>query len=174
MEAVVVPLTKSKNKNPFTADQVVKATRTFATERDSVHVGDEFRGNDPVVERNWTAFVDAGTLPREMPNFWDEVPVPPSPSPADVGIAIGTSPLAHVEPHRLVRATSSFWFDQGFAPGSVGEKSGRPSGFGWGIQIGQLLEITHPVVRQHPEAFVFPERPVTLEEVKRLSNEEVN
>jgi hypothetical protein len=167
-----VPLTKSKNKCPFAPDQIVKATKTFATERDIVHVGDEYRGGDPVVQRNWSAFIDAKTLPREMPGFWESVPVPDAAKPE--GIEIRTSPLAGVPQHRLVRATSSFWFDGGYAPGSPGAKSGKPSGRGWGIDIGQLMEISNPVVRAHPEAFEWPARPVTLADVDRLTREEVS
>jgi hypothetical protein len=158
-------LSKSK-KNPFGPTQAVKATRTFAWSGGVVHAGDLYRGGDPTVEKNWSAFVDAETLPSEMPNMWDELPPPPDHR--DATIQIGTSPLAHVSPERLVRARASFYFDAGWAPGSAGEKSGKPSGFGSAIALGQLVEISNPVVRANPGAFVFPEREVTLADVERL------
>jgi hypothetical protein len=104
-----------------------------------------------------------------MPNFWNELPAPPKHG--DSTIQIGTSSLAHVSPERLVRARASFWFDGGFAPGSPGAKTGKPSGFGWGISIGQLCEISNPVVRAHPEHFEFPRRDVTLADVERLTSD---
>jgi hypothetical protein len=76
-----------------------------------------------------------------------------------------------VPPERLVRATASFWVDAGWAPGSPGEKSGKPTGRGWGIQTGQLVEVTNPVVAQHPECFEFVRRTVTLADVERITRE---
>jgi hypothetical protein len=162
---------KSKKRNPFDPSQPVKATRTFAWSGGVVHAGDLHRGGDLIVERNWTAFVDAGTLDSELPNMWNELPPPPDH--LDSAIQIGTSPLAHVAPERLVRARSSFYFDAGHAPGSPGAESGKPSGFGTAIAIGQLVEISAPVVRAHPEHFEFPTRQCTLADIERLTREEV-
>jgi hypothetical protein len=166
----MAPTLSRNKKNPFAPDQAVKATKTFGWEGGVVHAGDLYRGGDQTVEKNRSAFVDADTLPSEMPNMWDELPAPPDHR--DSTIQIGTNSLAHVSPERLVRARASFYFDAGWAPGSAGEKSGKPSGFGSAIAIGQLVEVSHPAVRANPGAFVFPEREVRPEDVERLTREE--
>ena len=162
--------TIKKSKCPFASDQVVVAVKTFATERGVVHVGDKFRGGDPVVLESWTAFVDGDTLPNEMPNFWtDLVPDPP-----DHSIPVPPNPLADVPPHRLVRATANFWWDAGWAPGSEGATRfpNRPTSRGWGIQAGTLVEITHPAVQASPQHFEFPRRDVTLADIERALAED--
>ena len=164
-----MPKTLKRNKCPFTAEQRVRAWQSFATEAGTIRAGDVLRGDDPVVLEHWRWFESVDTPTAEAKNFWSELPAPPDHR--EPGIEIGTSSLAHVPAERLVRAVSAFWFDQGWSPGSPGEKSGRPSGFGWGIQIGQLFEISNPVVKANPSAFVWPERPVTLADVERITSE---
>jgi hypothetical protein len=158
-----------KKKPKFRPDQIVVATRTFATADAVVHVGEKYRGGDPLVVANHTAFIDGNTLPSERPNFWNEMPPPPE---HEDSIRVGKSAVADVPPDRLVRSRASFWFDAGFAPGSQGEKSGKISGFGTSISIGQLVDISSPVVRQHPQHFEWPRRDVTLADVERLTSED--
>jgi hypothetical protein len=69
--------TLRKDKNPFAPDQIVMATKTLAYEGGVIHAGEKYRGSDPAVEANWTAFVDADTLPHELPNMWASMPSPP-------------------------------------------------------------------------------------------------
>jgi hypothetical protein len=85
----MAPTLSRNKKNPFAHDQAVKATKTFAWSGGVVHAGDLYRGGDPTVEANWSAFVDAETLPSEMPNMWDSVPVPDH---RDATIQIGNQP----------------------------------------------------------------------------------
>jgi hypothetical protein len=164
-------LSKSKTKCPYGPDDVVRAVRTFATARGVVRKGERYRGDDPIVLEAWSAFVPGETLDSELENLWHSLPEPPDHR--DSQIQIGTSPLANVPPERLVRSRASFYTDAGHAPGSPGEQSGRPSGYGTAIAVGQLVSIDHPVVRSNPSAFVFPEREVTLADVERLTREEV-
>ena len=63
------------------------------------------------------------------------------------------------------RSTSGYG---GFAPGSPGAKSGRPSGYGSAVRIGQVFDVLTPIVRQHPEWFRWVERDVTLADLDRL------
>jgi hypothetical protein len=156
----------SKSKNPFRPDQVVKATKTFATDKHIVHVGEEYRGNDPIVVENWSAFVDAGTLDREMPNFWDTVPVPPDHR-SPVQVQEQTIPV-----HRQVRSRVDMYWDGGYAPDSPGAKTGRPSGFGTALRMGQVLDVGDEIVRRNPSWFIWPEREVSAADVERLSRSE--
>jgi hypothetical protein len=164
-----MPTLKKKTTNPYGPDDRVRAWQSFGHATGTVRVGDVLRGDDPIVREHWPWFQPVDTPTGEVKNVWSEMPAPPDHR--DPGIQIGTNSLAHALPERLVRATASFWFDGGWAPGSPGERSGKPSGRGWGINIGQLVSIDHPVVRAHPEAFVFPERPVTLADVERITRE---
>jgi hypothetical protein len=165
-------VTTRRKKCPYSADEIVVAWQSFGTADAVIKAGDKFRGDDPLVLEHWPWFQPEGTPTAEGKNIWSEMPPPPEHE--DPKITIVTSSLANVPPERLVRARTNFWFDTGWSPGSVGEKSGRISGRGWGINIGQLVEISNPVVRANPGAFVFPEREVTLADVERLTSEEVN
>jgi hypothetical protein len=73
--------TLSRNKNPFAPHQIVRAVRTFAHQDGVVHIGEEFRGGDPVVEANWSAFVPGETLDQELENVFDVLPEPPQHAP---------------------------------------------------------------------------------------------
>jgi hypothetical protein len=158
-------ITTKKKSDP---DRILVCTMDFGTTDRVVKRGERVRARDPIVgDGRW--FVDAETPESEWPNMWHELPAPPDHRATESAIRIGTSPLANVPPHLLVRATSSFWFDGGWAPGSPGEKSGKRSGFGWAINVGQLVEISNPAVRAHPEHFEWPRRDVTLADVERLS-----
>lgn len=55
----------------------MRAVRTFAHQDGVVHIGEEFRGGDPVVEKNWSAFVPGETLDQELENPFDALPPPP-------------------------------------------------------------------------------------------------
>jgi hypothetical protein len=74
---------------------------------------------------------------------------------------------------RCVRARQSFFVDMGFAPGSPGTRQQRLgiSGFGRSIQEGQLVLITDPIVRAHPEYFETVPRLLTREDVERHCRE---
>jgi hypothetical protein len=162
-----MPKTK---KVPFAPDQVVVATRTFATEETVVHVGEKYRGGDPVVVANHTAFVDGETLPGEMPNFWEELPAPPEHD-ASAGFNIRVQPSTEIPLHRQVRSKVEYFFPMQWAPGSAGERRGIPPPFGSALHKGQIKDVCDPVVRAHPDWFEFPARDVRLEDIER---EEVN
>jgi hypothetical protein len=80
--ALMAPtLKKKKTTNPFKADQVVRATRTFAWEGGVVRKGEKYRGGDPAVVAGWNAFVPGETLDQELENPWDALPPPPEHAP---------------------------------------------------------------------------------------------
>ena len=76
--------------------------------------------------------------------------------------------VASIPPHRQVRSTVNVWFDGGFAPGSDGAKSGRPSGFGTAIMIGKIYDALSPHVRENPSFYRWVERDVLPEDLERL------
>jgi hypothetical protein len=92
-----MPALKRKAGNPFKPDEIVKAERTFAYADGVVHVGERFRGGDPVVVANWSAFVPDETLPQEMENFWRDMPPPPDHRATESAIKIGTSGAIDVD-----------------------------------------------------------------------------
>jgi hypothetical protein len=108
------PLSK-KNQNPFAPDELVTATKTFAYEDGVVHAGQHYRGGDPAVVANWSAFEAGEKLPHELPNMWDAVPVPEHASPL-----VPTVPIAG---HRQMRSMVDVFTDGGWAPGSAGSRS---------------------------------------------------
>jgi hypothetical protein len=169
----MAPTLKKKPTNPYGPDDRVRAWQSFAHATGTVRAGDVLRGDDELVRQHWPWFEPVDTPTAEKRNIWAEMPAPPDHR--DSKFQVGTNPLANVPPERLVRAKAFFWFDGGWAPGSPGEKSGKPSGFGWAINVGDLVEISNPVVRAHPEVFEFPRRDVTLADIERLTrDEEVN
>jgi hypothetical protein len=121
-----MPTLKKKSTNPYGPSDRVRAWQSFAHAAGTVRVGDVHRGDDEIVRQHWPWFQPVDTPTGEVKNVWTEMPAPPTYT--DDKIVIGANPLASVEPHRLVRARASFWFDQGYAPGSPGEKTGKPSG----------------------------------------------
>jgi hypothetical protein len=169
-----MPALKTKSTNPYKPTDRVRASQSFGTATGTVREGDVFRGDDPIVVEHWPWFQPVDVPTHERKTIWTEAPGPPDHPAGDPSITIHTNSLAHVSPHRLVRATRSFWFDRGWAPGSPGEKSGKISGFWWGINVGQLVEVSSPVVAAHPESFEFPARTCTREDVERLAREGVN
>jgi hypothetical protein len=114
-----MPKLLGKDKCPFEPNQVVKATRTFAWSGGVVHVGEEYRGGDPTVLANWSAFVDGGTLPSEMPNFWDEMPPPPE---HRAPITIQTLTIAV---HRQVRSVVDAFFPGHWAEAAPAPRAAR-------------------------------------------------
>jgi hypothetical protein len=112
--------TISKSKNPFRADATVRAKRTFAHQNGVVHIGEEYRGGDPVVEANWTAFVDGATLDQELENPFDALPPPPQHAPP-VQVTSISIPV-----HRQVRCLVDAWVPVTWAPDSPGSRSGTP------------------------------------------------
>lgn len=167
-----MPTLSKKNRNPYGPDDRVRAWQSFGTATGTVGVGDVHRGDDAIVAEHWPWFQPVDTPTAEVKNVWSEMPPPPDHR-DHPGVDVETNPLADVPPERLVRATSAFWQNEGFAPGSFGEKAGLPpTGRGWGIAVGQVVEISHPLVRQHPEAFEFIRRAVTLADVERLTAED--
>ena len=164
-------MAKTKNA-PFAPDQVVVATRTFATEDAVVHVGEEYRGGDPVVVENWTAFVDGDTLPSERPNFWEELPAPPELD-HSAGFNIRVQPSTGIPIHRQVRSKVDYFFPGQWAPGSAGERRGIPPPFGSALHKGQIKDVCDPLVAQHLDWFEWPRRDVTLQDVERMAGEAV-
>jgi hypothetical protein len=73
-----------------------------------------------------------------------------------------------LDPEEFCLARASFYWDGGHAPGSPGAKSGRPSGFGRAIRIGQWVPRSDPIVRLHPEHFETIPRQLTLEDLPEL------
>ena len=146
-------LKKQKPSFPEGCSSVVAIT-SFSHEGGVVNTGDEFPGDHPLPAANPSWFCDAETPTKELPNTWTNL----MPDPPDHRPPARTS--APIPPERLVRSRASFWFDGGFAAGSLGEKSGKISGFGWGISIGQLVEITNSAVQAHPDCFEWPTRDV--------------
>jgi hypothetical protein len=158
-----MPQLKKKTTNPFAPDQVVKATQTFAYADGVVHAGEQFRGADPIVEANWSAFVDGGTLPNEMPNMWDSLPEPPQHTPE---VAVQT---ISIPAHRQVRSLVDVAAPMRWSPGSPGDESGVPPPFArTQLRVGQLVDALHPLVREHVDWFEWPSRHVLLEDLERL------
>jgi hypothetical protein len=157
-----MPITKRKDKNPFAADQIVKATRTFAWEGGTVLRGETYRGNHPAVEAGWSAFVDGDVLDSELENFWNEMPPPPTHAPPVTVQSI------EIPIHRRVECMVDVARQMEWAPGSPGEKSGgkAPSGM-VELRRGQILDVLSEPVRRHPEWFQWPERHVLAEDVER-------
>jgi hypothetical protein len=137
------------------------AMQPIAGETRTVKTGDVLPGSDPFVIGNYESFFDEATPAEERPSLWDLVDDP-----------VEHAPHVHIPPsippYRQVRATVNVWFDGGFAPGSTGAKSGRPSGFGTAITIGKIYDALSPAVRQHPEWFRYIERDVLPEDLDRL------
>jgi hypothetical protein len=74
-----------------------------------------------------------------------------------------------IPPHRQVRCTVDLAAPLAWSPGSSGARSGTPPPFArTQLRQGQLLDALHPIVRQHPDWFRWPERDVTREDVERL------
>src|SRR6266550_7340639 len=92
-------------KKAFPSDALVTATMTFATQDREVHVGDTFRGNDPLVLANESWFALSDTPSGDLPTMWDTLPEPPRhrPEPA----APDTRPM--------VRAVADLYLDAGFS-----------------------------------------------------------
>ena len=154
-----MPVLKSK-KNPFGPDQTVRATRTFACEQGTVRKGERYRGSDPIVQENWSAFVDGDTLDSELENEWESLPAPPEyPSPIITGTAIA--------PHRQVRSTVDVFMPMPWAPGSEGSRRRVPPPFGGALTRGKILDILDPIVVEHPSWFETITRELTPEDVAR-------
>jgi hypothetical protein len=160
-----MPLTKKKTK--FRPDQDVVALTTFSLGDATVHRGDKFKGGDDVVLANPLWFSDGEVPDHEVPSMWAEV-VPPPPDFRPPPGATRT-----IEPHRQVRSTVDTWTSMPWAPGSPGSKGGiMPPPVGGGLKRGGIYDVGEPIVSQHPEYFVFPERPVSLEDIRRLTSED--
>jgi hypothetical protein len=137
------------------------ALEPIAGEWRTVKQGERLRGDDPFVSGNPASFFDEQVPPEQRPNLWHLVQDPVS-EPSHVIIP------PSVPPWRQVESTVDVYWDGGHAPGSPGAKSGRPSGFGTAIRLGQVFDVLSPIVRQNPNWFCFPRRDVRLEDVERL------
>jgi hypothetical protein len=175
MEAEVKVSAKKTTKE-LDPDQILVATQDFATDSRVVHRGERVRASDPIVgDGRW--FVPEETPESERPNFWNDlVPAPPAPVPSP-GFNVSVGGI-EIPVHRRVVARESLWFQGSWAPGSIGEQrqrsgGGPPPPFGSSLIKGAVRDIADPIVRQHLEWFVFPERPVTLEDIERMTSEEV-
>lgn len=156
-----MPKLKRKARNPYQDVETVTAAQTFCAQDVTIIRGEKRAGSDPVVAANHGAFLAGDLAEHQLPNPWDAlVDVPEHPSHVYIP--------ASVPPHRQVESMVDVWFEGGFAPGSVGAKSGRPAGFGYAIRRGQIFDALQPVVREHPEWFVWVKRPVMHEDLDRL------
>jgi hypothetical protein len=151
-------------EEPNTPDpeKLYVAVMPFATDTRTVAQGERLRGDDPFVTANPDAFYEEGTPPEQRPNLWDFIDDPPEFEHPNVIIP------ASIAPHRQVESLVNVWFDGGHAPGSPGAASGRPSGFGTALRIGQVLDALDPIVRQNPGWFRWPARDVRLEDIEHL------
>ena len=137
---------------------------TFAHADGVVHVGEEYRGGDPVVEANWTAFVDGDTLPQR-----DAEPV---------GLAAARRPSTRRRRRCGASRSRSTgrWspsstprFRCDGHPNSPGATSGAPPPFFRStLRAGQVCDILSDVVRKNPSWFRWPGRDVTLDDVERM------
>ena len=152
-----------KPTNPYQDLPTVTAKETFLTETTTIRRGEKRAGNDPVVARHHGAFLAGDLQEHELPNPWDALIVDPPEHPPHVHIP------PSIPPHRQVESVVNVWFEGGFAPGTPGAKSARPSGFGSAIRQGQIFDALQPVVREHPEWFVWVKRPVMREDLDRLA-----
>lgn len=162
-----MPTLSKKNQNPFKADQIVVALRTFAWEGGTVRQGERFRGGDPTVVANFSAFADGETLPSELENPFDTLPPPPEHAPPiQVG---GTS----IPVHRQVRCMVDASVPVRWSPDSPGAGSGTPPPFLRSqLRSGQILDVLSDVVRKNPSWFRWIERDVTAEDVERMERHE--
>ena len=80
--------------------------------------------------------------------------------------------LPNLDADTTVRATAGFFWHMPFVPGSPGAERGGAarSGVGRSIQPGQLLPITDPVVRLHPEHFETVSRPLRPEDFAAIDD----
>jgi hypothetical protein len=145
------------------------ATTTFGTQHGVVHEGDVFAGDDPLVTANPSWFCPADTPTHERPNIWTDMPPPPEQVPSP-GFNVPVQSI-QIPPHRQVQSKVFTWTPAQWAPGSAGAKRGAPPPFGSAVKVGQVFDIGHPLVREHPERFEFPLRNVTIEDVERMSEE---
>jgi hypothetical protein len=163
-----------KKKPEFEPDDRVRAIQSFATETRTIRSGDVLRGDDPLVVGTPEWFELENTPSEEARNIWNEMPPPPLHDPGVADRKIMVAPPNPIPVHRQVKSLVETWTDMGYAPGSPGEKSGRPSGFGSAVRAGQVFDVLDPLVARHPDWFQFPARGVTLEDVERLAAEEVS
>ena len=170
--AMKVSAKKTKELDP---DQILVATQSFATNSRVVHRGERVRANDPIVgDGRW--FAPEETPESERPNFWNDMPAPPPHTPS-AGFDVSVGSIA-IPVHRRVVAREDLWFQGAWAPGSIGEQrqksgGGPPPPFGSTLRKGAVRDISDPVVRRHLEWFEWPARQVTLEDIERMTSEEV-
>jgi hypothetical protein len=152
-----------------TAPKTMIATTTFSTQHHTVHEGDVFAADDPLVLSNPSWFCDADTPTHQRPNIWKNMPAPPD-QVASPGFNVQVQSI-QIPPHRQVRSKVHVWYPAKWAPGSAGEKRGVPPPFGTAVRVGQIFDVGDPLVREHPERFEFPLRDVTIEDVERMNAE---
>jgi hypothetical protein len=150
-----------KAKEKLDANEILIATKTYATGDRVVHRGERLRASDPAVDLSCS--VPDGTPESEWPNIWEEMPEPPQHAPE---IAVET---IQIPPHRQVRSLVDVSAPLRWSPDSPGAKSGVPPPFArTQLRQGQLVDALHPIVREHVDWFSWPERHVLLEDIERL------
>jgi hypothetical protein len=160
-------LTRSKNHNPFAADQIVRATRTFAWAGGVVKRGEKYRGSDPAVVAGWTAFVGGDTLDHELENPFDVLPPPPEHAPP-VSVQGTSIPI-----HRQVVSTVDLMLPVKWAPGSPGAETNRPPPMVRSmLRSGQICDVLSDTVRENPSWFRWPAREVSPEDITRIERQE--
>lgn len=163
----MAPTLSKKNQNPFKPNQIVRATRTFAWSGGVVHKGEKYRGADPAVVAGWSAFVDGETLDQELENPFDVLPPPPEHAPP-VQVQTTSIPI-----HRQVRCMVDASVPVQWAPKSPGAESGTPPPFIRSqLRSGQILDVLSDIVRKNPSWFRWPERDVSIEDIKRMERHE--
>jgi hypothetical protein len=154
---------------PFPPDSTVFAITSFGYAGGTVHRGEKFRGDDPLVLGNPGWFADVNTPTAEVPNMWAEMEPPPAPVPSPgFNVQVQSVPIP---PHRRVRSKVFRWFPTSWAPGSPGEKRGVPPPFGSALKVGQILDIGDPLVAANPQDFEFIAREVSVEDIQRARKE---
>jgi hypothetical protein len=158
--------TLSKRKSPFKADQTVVALRTFAWAGGTVRQGEKYRGGDPTVIANFTAFVDGETLPSELENPFSVLGEPPQHAPP---VAVQTIQIpAHRQVHSLVEVSAPMRWSPD-SPGARSARSGVPPPFAsTTLRQGQIVDALHSIVKEHPSWFRWPARDVSIADIERL------
>jgi hypothetical protein len=154
---------KDKKRDP---DRLVVCWNGFATPHRVVNIGEKVRASDPIVgDGRW--FYEEDTPDSERPNIWDEIVDAPAEAP-HVHVRSSTIPV-----HRQVRSMVNLARPVTWAPDTPGASSGRPAPFFHStLTQGQILDVLHPLVRQHPEWFEWPRRDVSLADVERIEKHE--
>jgi hypothetical protein len=161
-------LSWKKNKNPYGPDDRVRAWQSFGHAAGTVREGDVLRGDDPLVAEHHPWFESVDTPTAERKTVWLEMPPPPDHAPE---VAVQT---IQIPPHRIVRSLVDVSAPLSWSsPDSPGAQTNVPPPFArTSLRRGQLVDALHPLVREHVDWFVWPERHVLIEDIERVERHE--